>query len=101
VAPWCKRDPGKGVVVLSIHAQPQARRTEVVGVHGESLKVRLAAPALENRANEALIAFVAERLGVARRDVILLSGEKSREKRLQVPTGAVDPERALAPPEPR
>ena len=57
----------------------------------------MAAPALENRANEALIAFVAERFGVARRDVTLLSGEKSREKRLEVRSAVVDPEAALAP----
>ncbi|MBL0141161.1 MAG: YggU family protein [Betaproteobacteria bacterium] len=97
MAPWYRHDPAEGAVVLSIHAQPQARRTEVVGLHGESLKVRVAAPALDNRANEALIAFIAERFGVARRDVTLLSGEKSREKRLSVRSAGVDPEKALAP----
>lgn len=97
MAGWYRRDPVEGVVTLFIHAQPQARRTEVVGLHGDSLKVRVAAPALENRANEALIAFVAERFGVARRDVTLLSGEKSREKRLEVRSAVVDPEAALAP----
>jgi hypothetical protein len=64
-------------------------------------KVRVAAPALESRANEALIAFVAERFGVTRRDVRLLSGEKSREKRLEVRLATVDPEAALAIPAPR
>jgi hypothetical protein len=97
VAGWFRRDPAQGVVTLSIHAQPQARRTEVVGLHGDSLKVRVAAPALENRANEALIAFVAKRFGVARRDVTLLSGEKSREKVLQVRSTTADPETVLAP----
>ena len=97
MAVWYRRDPVEGVVIVSIHAQPQARRTEVVGLHGESLKIRVAAPALDNRANEALIAFVAQRFGVARRDVTLLSGEKSREKRLGIRSAAVDPEVALAP----
>lgn len=97
MAGWFRRDPAQGVVILSIHAQPQARRTEVVGLHGDSLKVRVAAPALEDRANEALIAFVAKRFGVARRDVTLLSGEKSREKVLQVRSTTVDPETVLAP----
>ncbi len=95
---WYRRDPAAGVVVLAIHAQPQARRTEVVGTHGDSLKVKVAAPALENRANEALLAFVAERFGVARRDVSLLSGEKSREKRVAVRAGDADPEKALLAP---
>jgi uncharacterized protein (TIGR00251 family) len=97
VAGWYRRDPVAGVIVISIHAQPGARRTEVVGIHGESLKVRVAAPALENRANELLMAFVAGRFGVARRDVTLLSGEKSREKRLEVRSASIDPEMALAP----
>lgn len=91
---WYRRDPSTGVVVLSLHVQPQARRTEIAGLHGDSLKVRLAAPALENRANEALVAFVAERFGVPRRDVTLVSGDKSREKRLAV-RSAADPELAL------
>ena len=70
--------------MISIHAQPGARRTEVAGIHGDALKVRVAAPALEDRANEALIAFIAERLGVAKRDVALVSGARSREKRFEI-----------------
>ena len=95
---WYHRDPARGVIVLRVHVQPQARRTEVAGRHGESVKIRLAAPPLDNRANEELVAFVAARFGVARRDVTLLSGEKSREKRLEVRGSAVEPEVALAVP---
>ncbi len=95
---WYHRDPARGVIVLRVHVQPQARRTEVAGLHGESVKIRLAAPPLDNRANEELVAFVAARFGVARRDVTLLSGEKSREKRLEVRGSAVEPEVALALP---
>jgi uncharacterized protein (TIGR00251 family) len=84
------------VIVIAVHVQPQARCTEVAGLHGDSLKIRLAAPPLDNRANEALVAFVAERFGVARRDVTLLAGEKSREKRLEIRASSVDPETALA-----
>jgi uncharacterized protein (TIGR00251 family) len=70
--------------VISIHAQPGARRTEVAGPHGDSLKIRVSAPALEDRANDALVEFIAKKLGVARRDVALLSGAKSREKRFEI-----------------
>jgi uncharacterized protein (TIGR00251 family) len=98
VAPWYRRDPARGTIVIAVHVQPQARRTEVAGLHGDSLKIRLAAPPLDNRANEALVAFVAERFGVARRDVTLLAGDKSREKRLEVRASSVDPEIALALP---
>jgi uncharacterized protein len=84
-----------GAVTLRIHAQPGAKRTEVAGLHGGSLKIRLAAPALEDRANEALVAFVAERFGVARRAVTLVSGAKSREKRLEVRGSTVAPASAF------
>lgn len=70
--------------MISIHAQPRARRTEVAGPHGDSLKIRVSAPALEDRANDALVEFIAKKLGVARRDVALLSGAKSREKRFEI-----------------
>ena len=53
--------------------------------------MRIAAPALEDRANEALAAFLAERFQVPRRNVVLLSGQKSREKRFRIAGTAVDP----------
>ena len=86
MAAWYRSTPS-GALQLLVHAQPGAKRTEVAGLHGEALKVRVAAPALEDRANEALVAFLAERLGVPRRNVALVSGARSREKRFEV-TGA-------------
>ncbi len=94
---WFRRDDARGVLVICIHAMPGARRTEVAGLHGEALKVRVAARAVDGKANDALLAFIAERLGVARRDVRLASGEKSREKRLEVIGARADPETALLP----
>lgn len=79
-----------GTLALAIHAQPGAKRTEVAGLHGDTLKIRVAAPALEDRANEALMAFIAQRLGVAKRAVRLVSGEKSREKRFAVDGAPLD-----------
>jgi hypothetical protein len=87
LAQWFRRG-ADGVLVVSVHAQPGAKRTEVAGVHGDALKIRVAAPALEDRANEALIAFIADRLGVARRDVTLVSGAKSRAKRFEIRAAA-------------
>lgn len=84
---WYRRSPDGGVVLL-VHAQPGARRTEVAGLHGGALKIRVAAPALENRANEALAEFIAGALGIARRDVRLAAGEKSREKRFEIAADA-------------
>ena len=90
---WYRRRPD-GTLIVRVHAQPGAKRTQVCGLHGDALKVRLAAPALEDRANEALVEFLAERLGIARRDVALVSGARSREKSLSI-RGAVDVERLL------
>lgn len=81
-----------GTIVLAVHAQPGAKRTEIAGVHGEALKIRIAAPALEDRANEALIEFLAKRFAVAKREVTLVSGAKSREKRFEIRCSVVDPE---------
>jgi uncharacterized protein (TIGR00251 family) len=94
VTSWYRRS-ADGVISISVHAQPGARRTAVAGLHGDALKIRVAAPALEDRANEALIEFVANKLGVARRDVTIASGEKSRAKRLEIRGATVDPERLL------
>ena len=91
---WFRRT-AEGAVVIRVHAQPGARRTEVSGLHGDSVKIRVAAPALEDRANEALLDFVAGRFGVARREVRLLSGEKSREKRVEIRASAMAPAAAL------
>jgi uncharacterized protein (TIGR00251 family) len=90
---WYRANPD-GTVSLSIHAQPGAKRTEVAGLHGDALKIRIAAPALEDRANDALIEFIAIELGVPKRYVTLVSGAKSREKRLEV-RGAGDPTRLV------
>jgi uncharacterized protein (TIGR00251 family) len=90
---WHRRDPG-GSVSLFVHAQPGAKRTEVAGLHGDALKIRVAAPALEDRANEALAEFIAAELGIARREVTLVSGARSRKKRFAI-RGAPDVERLL------
>lgn len=74
----------EGGVALAVHAQPGARKAEVVGPHGDALKIRIDAPPVEGRANAALLEFVARRLGVPRRDVTLVAGDGSRHKRLRI-----------------
>jgi uncharacterized protein (TIGR00251 family) len=71
-------------IVLELHVQPGARRTEVAGLHGERLKVRVAARAVEGEANAALVEFLAERLQAAKRDVEIEAGLGSRAKRVSV-----------------
>lgn len=71
-------------VELAVHAQPGAGRTEVVGRHGDALKVRVAAPPELGRANEALATVLAESFGVAPTKVHLVAGQTSRAKRFRL-----------------
>ncbi len=80
--PWLRTDSGG--VILTLHIQPGARRTETAGLHGDALKIRLAAPPVDGKANDALIAFLAKTLGVPKSSVELLSGQTSRAKRVRV-----------------
>ena len=73
-----------GDLLLSIHVQPRARRDEIVGPHGERLKIRITAPPVEGRANRHLCAYLADLAGVPRRQVILEAGESGREKRVRI-----------------
>jgi hypothetical protein len=63
---------------------PNAKRTEVVGLHGGDLRVRLSAPPVDGKANEMLAAWVAEQLSLPKRDVRLLRGTTSRQKQLEI-----------------
>jgi uncharacterized protein (TIGR00251 family) len=71
-------------LVIALHVQPGAKRSEVAGLHGDALKVRLAAPPVEGKANDALRRFLADAFGVPLRNVVLLSGETSRDKRVRI-----------------
>lgn len=84
-----------GMLGLTLHVQPGARRTELAGEHGDALKIRLAAPPVDGKANAALIAWLAERLDVPRRDIVIRSGETARRKILQV-SGTFDESEILA-----
>jgi uncharacterized protein (TIGR00251 family) len=81
---------GDGRVTLTLHIQPGTKKTEVAGLHGDALKIRLAAPPVDGKANAALIEFVADRLGVAKSTVTLKSGQTSRRKVLEVVAAPVN-----------
>jgi uncharacterized protein (TIGR00251 family) len=67
-----------------VRVQPRASRTELAGRHGDALKVRVAAPPVDGAANEALVEFLAERLGVARGAVTVQAGAGGRGKLLRI-----------------
>ena len=73
-----------GGVELALHIQPRASRTELAGVHGDALKIRLAAPPVDGEANEELVRFLAKRLGVAKSSVTIVAGGTGRRKRVRI-----------------
>jgi len=79
---FCRDVPGGAL--LSVRVIPRAKKTEVAGRRGDALVVRIAAPPVEGAANAALIDFLAARLGVARRGVRILSGDRGRDKRVAI-----------------
>ena len=70
-------------MLIDVHLQPGARRTALCGEHGGRLKIAIAAPPLEGRANDSLVEWLADRLGLPRRQVRLVSGQRSRDKTLR------------------
>ena len=81
--------------ILTVHAQPGAKRTEIQGLHGEALKIRVASPPVDGRANDELQRFLAEQFRVPRRDVTVSSGESSRHKQLRIVGSAINPQSLL------
>ena len=83
--PWLKEESAKtNTYVLALYCQPGAKKTEVQGEHDGRLKIRLAAPPVEGKANDALILWLSKSLGVNRSAIELLAGDLSRLKRVKI-----------------
>lgn len=95
--PWWREDGT--ALVLVLHVQPGAARTEVAGRHGEALKVRVASPPVDGKANATLLRHLAEVFGVPLAHVSLSRGENSRRKtvRIEAPRLRPDLEWSAAP----
>jgi uncharacterized protein (TIGR00251 family) len=74
----------KAGAVLSVHVQPKASTTECVGIHGEALKIRVAAPPIDGAANDELIRFLAHRLSMPSSSLQIHSGAGGRHKRVLI-----------------
>jgi len=74
----------EGNLLLSCHLQPKAAKDEIVGMHGDSVKIRITAPPIDGRANAHLIKFLAKQFAVTKRDITILSGELGRQKRIRI-----------------
>src|SRR5580692_6445636 len=84
MVPEISENVAAGTVSLEVRVQPRASRDEIAGVIDGALKIRLQAPAVENRANEALVEFLAHLLKTPKSAVRILGGERSRLKRIEI-----------------
>lgn len=79
---WLRID--SDAVIVQVHAQPGAKRSECAGLHGDALKIRLAAPPVDGKANLELQRFLAAALGLGVGAVRLISGQSARTKRVAI-----------------
>ena len=79
---WLKQTPNG--ITLNLHCQPGAKLTKVAGLHDGCLKISLQAPALENKANELLLAWLSKQLKVPQKQIQFISGQNSRKKRVEI-----------------
>ena len=85
--------------MLALRIQPRASRDEIVGPHGEQLKVRITAPPVDGKANAHLTAFLAKQFRVPKSRVTLVSGDTGRDKRVRIEApGALPPDLGLSQP---
>jgi uncharacterized protein len=85
----------EGGVELDVRVSPRASRDAILGVHAGALKIALTAPPVEGAANEALVTFLAERLGLAKRAIVIRRGDHSKTKTVFVRGATVERVRAL------
>ena len=76
--------PEAGGVLLRLHVQPKARRSEACGVYGDRLKLRIASPPVDGKANREIVEFLAEALRVGRSQVGIVRGETGRDKDVSI-----------------
>jgi hypothetical protein len=80
-------------ILLKVHLQPKASRNEIVGPYRDGIKIKVTAPPIEGKANEALIRFLAKEFGISISSIKILKGLHSREKTLRI-SGTLDQELA-------
>jgi uncharacterized protein (TIGR00251 family) len=87
---WCQYDTIARTLKLTVHVQPNARTSGVAGAYGDALKIRIAAPAVDGKANDALVKFIAVLLGVPPAAVVLTNGSHGRRKILEIRNATQD-----------
>ena len=84
---WLRYDPAAQRLSLTLHAQPNAKQSRIAGLHGDALKVSVAAPAVDNKANAELIEFLSEALGVSKSSIVIRHGATGRRKVVEITGG--------------
>ncbi|MCF7848965.1 MAG: DUF167 family protein [Kiritimatiellales bacterium] len=80
--PWFEEKDGD--IVINLRIIPRAAKNAVQGLHGDALKIRLQAPPVEGKANQALVKFLSKHWKIPRADIEILSGETGRNKRIRI-----------------
>ena len=86
---WYKQENNS--LIINVYVQPGAKRTEISGLHGEALKIRLASPPIDGRANDMLLKYIALLFNVPLRQVELKRGNKSRHKKIAIIRSKIEP----------
>jgi hypothetical protein len=86
-AAWHRYDPAARRLTLTLHVQPGARNSAIAGTHGNALKIRIAAPAVDNKANAALIDFLSETLDIPKSAIAIRRGATGRRKVIEIAGG--------------
>jgi uncharacterized protein (TIGR00251 family) len=84
---WIRYDAASRRVSLALHVQPGAKRSEIAGRYGDALKVRIAAPAVANQANAALVEFLSDLLGLPKSAIAIRRGATERRKIVEIAGG--------------
>jgi len=84
---WIRYDAASRRIALTIRVQPNARRNEIVGLHGDALKIRVAAPAVDSKANSALVEFLSQVLGTPKSAISIRRGATGRRKVVEIAGG--------------
>lgn len=93
---WYRLDPALRRLTLTLHIQPNARTTAVAGLHGDALKLRIAAPAVDNKANAALIDFLHQWFKLPSSHIRINRGTRGRRKIVEIDCPAAGIETLLA-----
>ena len=86
-AAWHRYDCATRRLTLTLHVQPGARNSGIAGTHGDALKIRIAAPAVDNKANAALVEFLGEMLAIPKSAIAIRRGATARRKIVDIACG--------------